>query len=612
MVSKSPITSLPAEVIEYLLEDDQVEMTDIINLALTCRQLYMLITGSNKLWREKFFQRWPYLKELYEANEKTKTVVTNWLDEVKKSLMYRKKLRHQLSLMSAKYYERQELSNSDLKEFDPPATCSLACHFQIDELITLIHSPAKESNLTHQYYAYKVVRYLRQNYLKEEWRAYVNLPPVEQILEQGAVFVAQWSQPELRIPYSYVSSMLDNIADQIKEYLRDQNPSHPICSTSKEQFELWKRTNIDDNQWGSTETRQVIAALCEVMFRRLGFHGNSEMFYSSENSFINRVLESRHGIPITLAIVFESVARRLGVRCEPVSFPAHFLLRWKEKYNTPESEDDESFYIDVFNGGQLLTKSSCPRVGGVSRCPIQRYNVHNSATAIEVIERMASNLEVAGRQRTQLNGRAARLRSALELLHLVQPYDTTTISHLTRFYMLHRMDLSGIVSTLNAIDQDLKIESRGQARYILTMIGDFERYIKVVPEEETPPKKRVPELKYAIGMIMRHRTSDYMCVITGWDPHCAAPTEWMTEMGVGELSGGSNQPFYDVFAEDGSLRYTAQENLTPASPAELVHHYEMGRYFCKFNGTHYVPNAEKSREYPEDEEVRERLLSSHV
>lgn len=130
---------------------------------------------------------------------------------------------------------------------------------------------------------------MRQNCLKDEWHTYINLPVKDQILERGAVLVAQWSQPELRIPYSSVSSTLDGIAEQVKEYLKEQNPDHPIFSTAEEQFQQWKRANIDDNEWSGTNSRQVIAALCEVMFKRLCFHGNSEMFYSSENSFINRV-----------------------------------------------------------------------------------------------------------------------------------------------------------------------------------------------------------------------------------------------------------------------------------------------------------------------------------
>lgn len=53
-------------------------------------------------------------------------------------------------------------------------------------------------------------------------------------------------------------------------------------------------------------------------------------------------------------------------------------------FSGPQFKDTENFYIDVFNGGQFLTKRNCPRIGGVSRCPIEKYNIHEAATAIEV------------------------------------------------------------------------------------------------------------------------------------------------------------------------------------------------------------------------------------
>ena len=45
---------------------------------------------------------------------------------------------------------------------------------------------------------------------------------------------------------------------------------------------------------------------------------------------IVQVLETKKGIPITLCIIYHEVAKRLGIVCEPVSFPQHFLLKWKE------------------------------------------------------------------------------------------------------------------------------------------------------------------------------------------------------------------------------------------------------------------------------------------
>ncbi|XP_023288869.1 F-box only protein 21 [Orussus abietinus] len=613
MVADVQITFLPNEVIEYILEDKSINISDVLNFSLTCKQFHRIISSSNKLWRIKFFQRWPHIKEAYEVEEKQGWKVQSWVQEIQSSVQSRKKLLEHLEMMSAKYYKKHELSHSEFKDLDPlfrseQGAHPLAYHFLVDELIALIQRPVRSSNLTHKYYAYKVVRYLRQNYLSDEWLRFVQLPPRQQILEYGATLVAQWSQPERRVSYPRISSMLDEIAKQTKNLLRIQVPGHSIFKTPPDVLKLWKTTNIDDNQWSVRETREIMRALCEVMFKQLGFYGNTEMYYSSENSLIDRTLELRRGVPVTLAIVFESVARRLGVRCEPTSFPSHFLLRWKEKYTPPESERSENFYIDVFNGGQFITKNNCPRISGSASCPVEKSTKHSAATAVEVVERIANNLEAAGRQRTYLNGRAARLRSVLELLHLVKPRDNNTILDLARFYMLHQMDLTDLIKVLNNIQEYQDLGTRNQANHLLQMLQDYDTHIKVVQEEDVTPKTRIPEVKFAIGLIMKHRMYGYLCVITGWDPYCAASPEWITEMAVAELSGGVQQPYYTVFTEDGSSRYAAQENLEMAQTPAWVNHYEIGRYFCKFLGTHYVPNEEKSKEYPEDAEVRNRLL----
>lgn len=80
-------------------------------------------------------------------------------------------------------------------------------------------------------------------------------------------------------------------------------------------------------------------------------------------------------------------------------------------------------------------------------------------------------------------------------------------------------------------------------------------------QEEVRPKRRVPSIKYAIGLIMKHKIHGYMCVITGWDTYCTATTEWMNEMNVGGLVDGPGQPFYNIFVDDGSCHYVAQGNM---------------------------------------------------
>lgn len=618
-MASDAIISLPGEIIVYILEDKLLDFSDVINFSSTCKSLYKIVNENNKLWKTKFFQRWPLLKEVYQTSKELEHQMINWKEEVKISLNSRTILLYLLSSMSNKHHKKQELSNSEFKEFDflfcpKEGAHPLAYYFLIDELTTLIKCPAIVSNLTHRYYALKVIRYLKQTHLKGEWQKFISLPSKQQTLERGATIVAQWSQPERHVSYPTISSILDNIAEQTKDLLKEQHPNHSIFSIPTERFIFWKNNIIDDNQWNISETRQVTDALCKVLFEKLGFYGNSEMYYSSENSFIDRVLERRRGIPITLAIVFESVARRLGIRCEPVSFPSHFLLRWKETY-APEFKDTENYYIDVFNGGQFLTKKNCPRIGGVSRCPIEKYNVHEEATAVEVVTRMANNLEIAARQHTHINGthRTARLRSALELRYMIQPNDTNTVLQLGRIYMSQHMDLTELVKILENMQKDLELMSRGQANMISQTFKTLQKCQKrLQPKEEIKPKKRIPSVKYAIGLIMKHKIYGYLCVITGWDVRCMASTEWMNEMNVDGLEEGADQPFYKIFVDDGSCQYAAQENLLLAPNPEWINHHAIGRYFYKFSGAHYIPNEEKAKEYPEDEKVCNELIVEYI
>jgi regulator of sirC expression with transglutaminase-like and TPR domain len=58
-----------------------------------------------------------------------------------------------------------------------------------------------------------------------------------------------------------------------------------------------------------------------------GFRGNEDDYYDPKNSLLSDVLTRRLGIPLTLAIVYCEVARRVGVPARGVGFPGHFLVR---------------------------------------------------------------------------------------------------------------------------------------------------------------------------------------------------------------------------------------------------------------------------------------------
>lgn len=63
-------------------------------------------------------------------------------------------------------------------------------------------------------------------------------------------------------------------------------------------------------------------------------------------------------------------------------------------------------------------------------------------------------------------------------------------------------------------------------------------------------------MKYAIGLIMKHKVLGYLCVITGWDARRVPSAKRMNEMNV------DADTFYKVFVDDGSCQYVAQGNAS--------------------------------------------------
>ncbi len=70
-----------------------------------------------------------------------------------------------------------------------------------------------------------------------------------------------------------------------------------------------------------------LRTLNQFFFLELGFGVNANDYYDPDNSFIHKVLHSRRGIPITLALVWMEMAQELGLDVRGICFPGHFLVK---------------------------------------------------------------------------------------------------------------------------------------------------------------------------------------------------------------------------------------------------------------------------------------------
>ncbi len=140
-------------------------------------------------------------------------------------------------------------------------------------------------------------------------------------LARAALAIARTEYPQLD-PDSYLAR-LQGLAQRVRARLT-RNPAPP----------------------------ETIASLNTVLFEEERFRGNVADYYDPRNSFLNEVLDRKLGIPITLALVYEEVARRIGLPLFGVGMPGHFLLK---HYDV----DGGQVILDPFHGGALLTPQEC-------------------------------------------------------------------------------------------------------------------------------------------------------------------------------------------------------------------------------------------------------------
>ncbi|MAI31684.1 MAG: hypothetical protein CBE00_03555 [Planctomycetaceae bacterium TMED240] len=126
-------------------------------------------------------------------------------------------------------------------------------------------------------------------------------------------------------------------------------------------------------------------ALNTYLFLENGFHGGSTEYYHPANSHLNRVIDDREGLPITLSILYMELGRRIGIKTEGVGLPGHFIVR-------QVLDDNEQKLIDVFERGKILTMDDAANlVTNHSNRSITAADLR-AQTPIEILDRVLGNL----------------------------------------------------------------------------------------------------------------------------------------------------------------------------------------------------------------------------
>ncbi|MEO8540434.1 MAG: transglutaminase-like domain-containing protein [bacterium] len=183
------------------------------------------------------------------------------------------------------------------------------------------------------------------------------------------------------------ASRLDVIAEEIRSYAGDRPDAHALAH-----------------------------AIDYQLFSVCGFHGDTENYSDPRNSFLDEVVARRLGIPISLSLVYMEVGLRLGLICDGIGYPGHFIVRY--------GSDDAQVYIDPFQQGsridreELLARLRSIHTGGATP-----ESFLAAVTRRQILQRMLNNLHVIYRESRDLD----RWLGVVELQLKLEPWNASLV-----------------------------------------------------------------------------------------------------------------------------------------------------------------------------------------
>ncbi|MEK7859696.1 MAG: transglutaminase-like domain-containing protein [Elusimicrobiota bacterium] len=198
-------------------------------------------------------------------------------------------------------------------------------------------------------------------------------------LEKGALLITRFGYPGID-PAVY-TRWLDKVATQVQDEAASSDPA------------------------------VIFQHLNSHLFKAMGFSGNETRYYDPENSYLNRVIETRRGIPVSLSVLYLLLARRLKLQVHGVGTPGHFLVAL--------AQDPEPCFVDTYNRGRIMNLADVRRMlarGGYE----YRAEFTAPASSRDIIIRMMRNL-ISIYQKMGLTERSEMLSNLVEVMLTGRP-----------------------------------------------------------------------------------------------------------------------------------------------------------------------------------------------
>ena len=134
-----------------------------------------------------------------------------------------------------------------------------------------------------------------------------------------------------------------------------------------------------------------------IFFQIHGFKGNKRNYHAPQNSYLNEVLDSRKGNPLSLAIIYQVLAEDLHLPMRGVNLPNHFVLAYLDEESmggtdhAQHNEENVLFYVNAFSQGDILGRNEINEF--LEKLKIEpRPSFFTPCTNLDIIRRQLNNL----------------------------------------------------------------------------------------------------------------------------------------------------------------------------------------------------------------------------
>ncbi len=137
---------------------------------------------------------------------------------------------------------------------------------------------------------------------------------------------------------------------------------------------------------------EKIKAINHILFDVHKFVRNDTHFYAINNSYLNKVLETKKGNSLSLGIIYILLAQEFKLPIYGVNLPKNFILAFMdERLADTRFKDDVLFYINPFNRGAVLGKKEIDHFLISQQLP-SRSEYYSPCNTLVIIHRLFLSL----------------------------------------------------------------------------------------------------------------------------------------------------------------------------------------------------------------------------